>query len=153
MKQFIVVMALIVLAGCAGSLIRFDQYSLAMDQAVEADSSVYLGSDENFQGVLWLSPILKQEKTAVKTVKIIQNYGKYFVCAENFKNIYMIEPNSDGTTGTYKSIDVTPNDTTDVFTGISFARYGSKENTCVKFRYDGKEIFISREGEINEQCN
>jgi hypothetical protein len=146
-------LALIFLAGCAGSIIHFEQYSLAMDQAVEPDSSVYLGSDEKFQGVLWLSPILKQEKADVKSVKIIQNYGKYFVCAENFKNIYMIEPNSDGVTGTYKPIDVTPGDTTDVLTGISFARYGSKENTCVKFRYYGKEIFINREGEINEQCN
>lgn len=153
MNKFLILMAFLVLAACNSRVIQFEQYSMSMNQAISADSSIYIGDEEKFLGVLWLNPILKQEKAEVKSVKLIQNYGKYYVCAENFKNIWMVEPGKDGLTGSYKIIDVTPDDTTDVLTGISFSRYGSKENTCVKFRYNSKEIFIDRKGKLNEKCN
>jgi hypothetical protein len=153
MRRILFLTGVILLAGCAGRVIQFEQYSIAMDQAVSADSSIYLGDEEKFHGVMRLGPILEQEKAAVKSVKIIQNYGKYFLSADGFKNVWMIEPESDGLTGRYGAIDVTPGDTTDVLKDISFSRYGSKENTCIKLRYDSKEIFIDRKGKLNEKCN
>jgi hypothetical protein len=153
MNKVLVFAAIILLAACANRIIQFEQYSIAMNQKISADSSIYLGDEEKFQGVVWLEPILKQENAEVKSVKLILNYGIYYLCAEGFKNIWMIEPEEDGMTGEYKALDVTPDDATDVMTGISFSRYGSKENTCVKFRYNDKEIYIDRKGKLNEKCN
>ena len=86
-------------------------------------------------------------------MKLIENYGIYYLCADDFKNVWIIQPGDDGMTGSFKAIDVTPDDETDTMKGISFSRYGSKENTCVKFRFNGNEIFIDRKGKLNEKCN
>ena len=153
MKKVLIVAAIFFLVACAGRMIQFEQYSMAMSQKISADSSIYLGSDETFQGVIWLNPILKQENIKVEFVNFIENYGIYYLCADEFKNVWLIEPGDDGMTGSYKAIDVTPEDENDTMNEISFSRYGSKENTCVKFRYNGKEIFIDRKGKLNENCN
>jgi hypothetical protein len=153
MKKIIFIAAVFFLVACAGRMIQFEQYSMAMTQKISADSSIYLGGEETFQGVIWLNPILKQENVEVENVKFIENYGVYYLCADDFKNVWLIEPGDDGVTGSYKAIDVTPEDETDVMKGISFSRYGSKENTCVKFRFNGNEIFIDRKGKLNEKCN
>lgn len=152
MNKVLVFMTLIFLAACASRILQFEQYSMAMTQNVSADSSIYLGDEENFQGVVCLGPILKQENTEVKTVKFIQNYGVYYLCADGFKNIWMIEPEEDGMTAEYEALDVTPDDTSDTMSSISFSRYGTKQNTCVKFRYNDKEIFIDAKGKLNEKC-
>ena len=153
MKKVLCIAAVFFLVACAGRMIQFEQYSMAMTQKVAADSSIYLGTDETFQGVIWLNPILKEENVKIESVKFIENYGVYYFCAEGFKNVWVIEPEEDGVTGEYEALDVTPDDPNDIMKGISFSRYGSKENTCVKFRYNGKEIFIDRKGKLNEKCN
>ncbi len=153
MKKVLIIATVFFLVACAGRMIQFEQYSMAMTQKVAADSSIYLGTDETFQGVIWLNPILKEENVKVELVKFIENYGIYYLCADEFKNVWIIEPGSDGMTGSYKSIDVTPDDETDTMKGISFSRYGSNENTCVKFRFNDNEIFIDRKGNLNEKCN
>jgi len=153
MKKVIILAAVFLLIACAGRMIQFEQYSMAMTQKVAADSSIYLGTDETFQGVIWLNPILKEENVKVESVKFIENYGVYYLCADGFKKIWKIQPGKDGVTGEYKAIDVTPDDENDSMTGVSFSRYGSKEKTCVKFRNSGKEIFIDRKGNLNEKCN
>ena len=53
-------------------MIKFDQYSVAMNLKVEADSSVFIGEDEKFTAILFLGPILKEENTSPKKVKIIK---------------------------------------------------------------------------------
>ncbi|MBN1406338.1 MAG: hypothetical protein JW956_01035 [Calditrichaceae bacterium] len=153
MKKAICIAAVFFLVACAGRMIQFEQYSMAMSQKVSAESSIYLGSDETFQGVIWLNPILKEENVKTESVKLIENYGIYYLCADDFKNVWIIQPGDDGMTGSFKAIDVTPDDETDTMKGISFSRYGSKENTCVKFRFNGNEIFIDRKGKLNEKCN
>jgi hypothetical protein len=152
MKIIIFSLIFLLLAGCSSRIVTFEQYSVAMNLKVEADSSVYIGSVEKFSGVLWLAPILLQEKSKVNEVKLIQNFGKYYVCADNFKNVWLIEPKSDGMSANYKALDVTPKDTSDVYSNVGFSRYGSKDKTCVKFRYNKQEIFIDRKGKINEEC-
>jgi hypothetical protein len=123
-----------------------------MNLKVAADSSVTIGSDEQFFGVLWLNQILKAENVPVEKIKLIQNYGSYFICADNFKHVWMIEPEDDGLSGEYKSIDLTPKDQTDVYNEIGFSRYGSREDACVKFRFNKKEVFIDRKGNVHEKC-
>lgn len=153
MNKVVSLFLVFMLAGCTSRIVKFEQYSIAMNLKVEADSSVYIGSDEKFSGVVWLNPIFTHEKTAVKEVKLIQNYGVFFLCADNFRNIWLIEPKSDGISAKYESLDVTPEDTTDAYTNIGFSRYGSQEKACVKFKYNQKEVFIDRKGKINEKCN
>ncbi|HNW58420.1 MAG TPA: hypothetical protein PKI62_01935 [bacterium] len=152
MKKALILIALIAMAGCSKQLVRFDQYSVAMNLKVDADSSVFLGDGDKFNGVLFLSPILKKENATVTSVKVIQNYGRYYLCAEDFKNLWVIQPADDGTSGKYKAIDVTPEDKTDALKNISLARYGDDEKTCVRFRFNGKEIFINKKGGLNEEC-
>jgi hypothetical protein len=153
MRKILLIAGLFFLVACAGRMIQFEQYSMAMTQKVAADSSIYLGTDETFQGVIWLNPILKEENVKIEKVIFIENYGIYYLCADKFKYVWLIEPEEDGMTGEYKAIDVTPDDETDMMKDISFSRYGSKENTCVKFRFNGNEIFIDRKGNLNEKCN
>ncbi len=54
--------------GCAATVVRFEQYSMLMSLPVAADSSVTIGNDERFYGVLWLNPILKAENVPVEKV-------------------------------------------------------------------------------------
>ncbi len=152
MKKALMLIVLIFLAGCSKQLVRFDQYSVAMNLKVEADSSVYLGDGDKFNGVLFLGPILQKETAPVTAVKVIQNYGRYYLCAEEFQNLWMIQPTADGTSGKYKAIDVTPEDKSDTLKNIGLARYGDQEKTCVRFRFNGKEIFINQKGGLNEEC-
>jgi len=153
MRIFVLSLIFFIFSGCTSRIVKFEQYSVAMNLKVEADSSVYIGSDEKFNGVLWLNPILQQEKTAVKEVILIQNFGKFYVCADKFKNVWLIEPKSDGASADYKALDVTPKDTSDVYQDIGFSRYGSQDKVCVKFRFNKQEIFLNRKGKVNEKCN
>jgi hypothetical protein len=153
MRIIIIASVFFILSGCTSRIVKFEQYSVAMNLKVETDSSVYIGSDEKFSGVLWLNPILKQEKISAKEVKLIQNFGKFYVCADHFKNVWLIEPKSDGISADYKALDVTPKDTSDVYHDIGFSRYGSKDKACVKFRFNKQEIFIDRKGKVNEKCD
>ncbi len=152
MKRLFLLVAVLVLFNCASRMIQFEQYSMSMNLKVAADSSVTVGNDEHFFGVLWLNSILKSENVPVEKIKLIQNYGTYFLCAENFKHVWMIEPEDDGISGEYKAIDVTPKDKTDVYNEIAFSRYGSRENACVKFRFNKKEVFINKKGDVHEKC-
>jgi hypothetical protein len=152
MKKALIVIAMVAMAGCSKQLVRFDQYSVSMNLKVDADSSIYLGDGDKFNGVLFINPILKEENVPVSSVKLIQNYGRYYLCAEDFKNLWMIQPASDGISGKYKAVDVTPEDETDVLKNISLARYGTDDKTCVRFRFNGKEIFINQKGGLNEEC-
>jgi hypothetical protein len=151
-KRIIILVAAMILLNCAASKLKFEQYSVTMNLKVTADSSITVGSDEQFFGVLWLNSVLKAENVPVEKIKLIQNYGKYFICAENFKHVWMIEPEEDGLSGVYKAIDVTPKDKTDIYNEIGFSRYGSRENACVKFRFNNKEVFIDRKGNVHEKC-
>lgn len=152
MKRLILLVAVLVLFNCAAHLVKFEQYSVSMNLKVAADSSVTIGSDEQFFGVLWLNSVLKAENVAAEKIKLIQSYGRYFICAENFKHVWMVEPEEDGLSGEYKAIDITPKDKTDVYNEIAFSRYGSRENACVKFRFNNKEVFIDRKGNVHEKC-
>lgn len=152
MKQLIFLVVTFVLLNCAANSIKFEQYSVSMNLKVAADSSVTIGSDEQFFGVLWLNSILKTENVAVEKIKLIQNYGRYFVCAENFKHVWLIEPEEDGLSGEYQAIDVTPKDKADGYNEIGFSRYGTPENACVKFRFNKQEVFIDRKGNVHEKC-
>jgi hypothetical protein len=151
-KRLILLVAVLTLIGCAANIVKFEQYSVSMNLKVAADSSVTIGSDEQFFGVLWLNSILKTENVPVEKIKLIQNYGRYFVCAENFKHVWLVEPEEDGLSGEYKAIDVTPKDKTDGYNEIGFSRYGSRENACVKFRFNKTEVFIDRKGNVHEKC-
>lgn len=152
MKKALIFIALIALAGCSKQMVRFDQYSVAMNLTVDADSSVYLGDGDKFNGVLFLNPILKAENLSVSSVKLIQNFGKYYICADDFKSVWVIEPQADGLSGKYKAIDVTPEDKTDGLKNVNLARFGTPEKACVRFRFNGKEIFINKKGGLNEEC-
>jgi len=152
MKKSIFLILTFILFACSSKMVRFEQYSVSMNLKVAADSSVTIGDDEKFYGILWLNPIMKAENTKTEKVKLIQNYGKYFVCADQFKNIWMIEPEEDGVSGEYKPIDVTPDDKTDAYSEIGLSRYGSKDKTCVKFRFNKKEVFIDMKGKVHEKC-
>lgn len=153
MKQFILLGWVLILLSCAARVVRFEQYSVAMNLPVAADSSVIVGSDEHFSGVLWLNTILRAENVPVEKIKIIQNYGRYYLAAENFQHIWVIEPEEDGLSGEYKAIDVTPKDKADRYTKVGFSRYGTSEKACVKFRFNNSEVFIDRKGNVNEKCN
>lgn len=152
MKRFIFLIPLFVWFGCTANMVKFEQYSVSMNLKVAADSSVTIGADDQFLGVLWLNPILETEKVSVEKLTLIQNYGRYFICANNFKQVWMIEPKADGLSGKYTAIDVTPDDKTDAYDQIAFSRYGSREDACVKFRFNKKEVFIDRKGNVNEKC-
>jgi hypothetical protein len=152
MQKLSLLIFLFILFACSSKMVRFEQYSVSMNLKVAADSSVTIGDDEKFYGVLWLNPILKEENVKTDKIKLIQNFGKYFVCGDQFKNVWMIEPEDDGATGEYKAIDVTPDDKTDTYSEISLSRYGSKEKTCVKFRFNKKEVFIDMKGKVHETC-
>lgn len=152
MKRLSFLVAIFLLFNCAAQLVKFEQYSVSMNLEVAADSSVTVGSDEQFFGVLWLNAILKTENVPVEKIKLIQNYGKYFICAENFQHVWIIEPEDDGLSGEYQSIDITPEEKSDAYTEISFSRYGSREQACVKFRFNKQEVFIDRKGKVHEKC-
>jgi len=152
-KRFILLFWVLLLVGCSARVVKFEQYSVAMNLKVEADSSVIIGDDEKFFGVMWLTPILEAENVQVEKIKVIQNYGKYFVCANNFTHLWMVEPKSDGLSGAYKAIDVTPKDKTDAYSDVGLSRYGSREKACVKFRFNKQEVFIDRKGKVNEKCS
>lgn len=152
MKRFIFLIPLFMWLGCSANMVKLEQYSVSMNLKVAADSSVTIGADDQFLGVLWLNPILETEQVSVEQLKLIQNYGRYFICAENFKHVWMIEPKTDGLSGKYTAIDVTPDDKTDAYSEIAFSRYGSRDNACVKFRFNKNEVFMDRKGNVNEKC-
>lgn len=151
MRKIMLCMLLLAIWGCSSRILKFEQYSVAMNLAVSPDSSLYIGKDDQFSGILWLQPILKAENIAVKSVKLIQNYGRFFLCAENFKNVWLIEPAKDGLSAKYKAVDVTPKDKNDVLTSIGFSRYGTEEVTYVKFRFNKNEVLIDKKGGIDEK--
>ena len=153
MRYLLFFIALLLAIGCAGKMIKFDQYSVVMNLKVEADNSIFIGDDDKFTGILFLTPILEKENISIKRIKLVKNYGKYYLCGENFKNVWVIEPKNDGLTANYKSIDVTPDDKEDRYTNIGFSRYGAKENVCVKFKFNKQNMFIDKKGKINEKCN
>ena len=153
MKYISIFIFLIIAIGCAGKLIKFDQYSVAMNLEVEADSSIFIGEDDKFTGILFLKPIMEDEKLKMNKVKLIKNYGKYYLCAENFKKVWIIEPKGDGLTASYKAIDVTPRDKEDRYKSIGFSRYGTKDNVCIKFKFNNQNMFIDKKGKVNEECN
>ncbi|MDZ7264759.1 MAG: hypothetical protein ONB16_09260 [candidate division KSB1 bacterium] len=153
MKQIIFLGSVLIVLSCATRVVRFEQYSVTMNLPVAADSSVVIGNDQHFSGVLWLNTILKAENVPVEKIKLIQNYGRYFLCAENFQHVWLIEPEEDGLSGEFKAIDVTPKDKADRYTDIGFSRYGTREHACVKFRFNKQEVFINRKGNVDEKCN
>lgn len=152
MKKALFLVILIALAGCSKQVVRFDQYSMAMNLKVEADSSLFLGDDDKFTGVLFINQILAAEKVPVSTIKLIKNYGKYYLCADDFQNLWQIEPRNDGLSAVYKAVDVTPEDKTDLLKNVNLSRYGTAEKSCVRFRFNGKEVFINQKGGLNEEC-
>lgn len=152
-KRYILFSAALIFFGCAASITKFEQYSLSMNLKVAADSTVTVGSDEHFSGVLWLNPVLKTENVPAEKIKLIQNFGRYFVCAENFQHVWMVQPKDDGISGKYKAIDVTPDDEADAYREIGFSRYGSRDHACVKFRFNKQEVYIDRKGNIHEKCD
>lgn len=148
-KLFFVGMAL--LAACSSARrVPFEQYSVAMNLPVEADSSVFIGTGEKFNGVLWLNEVLRIEQASTKSVSVIENYGKLYVCADQFKNVWIMSPDGDGMTASCKTVDVTPDDKTDAYSSVGFSRYGSKENAAVRFRFNGRQIFIDKKGKAHE---
>ena len=151
MKYIFTCIIIILAIGCAGKLIKFDQYSEVMSLKVEPDNSVFIGEDDNFTGVLFIGPIFTEENISPKKVKLIKNYGKYYLCAENFRNVWIIEPKNDGKSAGYKAIDATPGEKDDRYSGIGFSRYGSKENVNIKFKFNSKTVFIDRKGKIHEE--
>lgn len=153
MKRLIFLIPALIVFGCGATVTRFEQYSMSMNLKVAADSSITIGDDENFSGVLWLNPILMSENVPVDHVKLIQNYGAYYICADQFKHVWMVEPEEDGLSGGFKDIDVTPDDKADVYAEIGLSRYGSRENTCVKFKFNKTEVFIDKKGRVHEKCN
>lgn len=152
MKRIILLVALIGLLSCAANRIKFEQFSVSLHLQVAPDSSVTIGSDEQFLGILWLTEILRTENVPVEKIKLIQNYGRYFICAEGFKHVWMVDPQKDGMSAKSKPIDVTPKDKSDAYRQIALSRYGTRDNACVKFRFNQKEIFIDRKGKIHEKC-
>lgn len=153
MQRLIFILPLMMLLSCAASVTRFEQYSLSMSLPVAADSSVTIGDDERLNGVLWLTPILKAEDVTIERIKLIQNYGFYYLCGEGFKHVWVIERKRDGLTGKYKALDVTPKDKTDVYEGVGFARYGEGEQVCVRFKFNKQEVYIDKKGRAHETCN
>lgn len=151
MKGLLPAIAAALFLACAATVTRFEQYSPAMTLAVEPDSTVVIGRDDQFTGVLWLNPILAAEKTPVTQVKLIENYGVYFVAAEGFRRIWMIEPKGDGMSAVYRSVDVTPKDETDVYERISLSRYGTSDNACVRVRLGRREAFVDKKGRVYEK--
>lgn len=149
-KIVMLVWPLLVLACAGGKQLAFEQYSVAMNLVVEADSSVFIGTGEKFSGVLWLQPVLKTEQVSTPSVKVIQNYGAYYVCAERFKNIWVVQPKSDGLSASTRPLDVTPKDKADDYTNIAFSRYGAKEKAMVRFRFGSREVFIDKKGGVHE---
>ena len=150
MKYILTITLILLTISCAGKLIKFDQYSMAMSLKVEADSSVFIGEDEIFTGILFLGPIMKEENITLKKVKVIKNYGKYYLSAEKFKNVWIIKPKDDGISASYKAVDVTPDNKDDHYSNIGFSRYGKKEDVAVKFKFNNKNVFIDRKGNIHE---
>jgi hypothetical protein len=150
MKKLIIA-GLALLAACSGARrVPFAQYSVAMNLTVEADSSVFIGTDEKFNGVLWINDILRAEQTPAKSVSVIENYGKLYVCTDQFKNVWIVTPHKDGLTASCKALDVTPDDETDAYSSVGFSRYGSRENAAVRFRFSGRQIFIDKKGKVHE---
>lgn len=151
MKRLIFLILVFLWLGCASTLLRFEQYSMVMNLPVAADSSVTLGNDDHFSGILWLNPILKAENVPTTQIKLIQNYGIYFLCAENFRRVWMIERGNDGLSANYKAIDVTPADETDAYTKIYLSRYGTLQKTYVKFKFNNGEVYLDRKGHFYEK--
>jgi hypothetical protein len=149
-KVFFPPLLLLALACSAGKQLVFEQYSLAMTATVEPDSSIYVGNSDKFSGVIRLLPIFENENLAPKSVKLIENYGLYYICADQFKNVWVVRPKSDGMNAGFKALDVTPKDKTDSYTNVNFSRYGSKDKAVVRFRYNGTQIHIDRKGGLNE---
>ena len=153
MKKLLFAVLCIMTVHCANKqVVRFERYSVSMNLPIESDSTVYIGTPEKFVGLLSLAPILKAENIDINAVKLIENYGKYYVCADQFKNIWLIDPKGDGMTAKYKAIDVTPEDQTDSLNETGFARYGSGDRVCIKFRFNQKEMFINKKGIVHEIC-
>ena len=153
MKKSLLLLSALIFISCAGrQVVKFERYSVSMILPVEADSTVYVGTPEKFVGVLSIEPILKAENVKIQSIKVIENFGIFFVCADQFQHIWMIEPRGDGMTARYKAIDVTPDDKTDRMSDTGFSRYGSDDNVCIKFRNSQNEVFINKKGKIDEEC-
>jgi hypothetical protein len=153
MKKFLLLIICMMVFHCANKqVVKFDRYSVSMNLPIESDSTIYIGTPEKFVGVLSLVPILKAENVSTNTIKLIENYGKFYVCADQFKNLWLIEPLGDGLTAQYKALDVTPEDKTDSLTDTGFARYGSGDKVCIKFRFNKKEVFINKKGVAHDIC-
>lgn len=153
MKKLLFLVICLTAVYCASNkVVKFDRYSVSMNLPIESDSTIYIGTPEKFVGVLSLAPILKAENAEIQSIKLIENYGKFYICADQFKHLWLIDPQGDGLTAKYKAIDVTPNDKTDYLTDTGFARYGSEDKVCIKFRFNNKEVFINKKGTVHENC-
>jgi len=151
MKKRWIFLLLPLFIACSGAQrVPFERYSVAMNLPVEADSSVFIGTTENFNGVLRLNAILQVEQTPIEAVKLIENYGKYYLSADQFKNVWILEPHKDGVTARAKALDVTPEDKTDGYANIGFSRYGSKDKAMVRFRFNHRQLYIDRKGGVHE---
>ncbi len=153
MKRIVSALPLVLVLGCAATLTRFEQYSPAMTLSVDADSSVTVGCDDKFFGVLGLGPIFEAENGFIRQVKVIENYGLFYVVGEGFRRVWIIEPKSDGMRAKVRGVDVTPKDEGDVYADVSLSRYGSRENAAVRFRFNGRQVFIDRKGRAYDKWN
>jgi len=151
-KRIIFLAAIVILSHCAAQRVKLEQFSVSLNLPVAQDSSVAIGSDEQFFGVLWINEILKAENVSVEKIKLIQNYGRYYLCAEGFKHLWIVAPQQDGMSAKYKAVDVTPKDKNDDYRQIGLSRYGTREHACVKFRFNQQEVFIDRKGNVHETC-
>lgn len=143
-------------AGPGQPTLTLEQHSLRIPLTLEADGSVTLAERPPLVGRLDLSPILKAEgmqpggKTR-PTIQLMVHYGRLYVVADDFRNLWEITPRPGTTTASYRPIAVVPGSAP--LKGVRLSRYGSDHASCLRLdRTTGAPVFITAAGEARDAC-
>jgi len=138
--------------------LMLEQHSLRIPLTLEADGSVTLAERPPLVGRLDLSPILKQEgvqpgEKTRPTIQLMMYYGRLYVVADAFRNLWEITPRPGTTAASYRPIAVARDQGSGPLKGVRLSRYGSDRASCLRLdRTTGAPIFITAAGEARDDC-
>lgn len=138
--------------------LTLEQHSLRIPLTLDAEGTVVLAEHPPLVGRIDLSPILSAEgvhpgATGRATVQLMMHYGRLYVVADDFRDIWEITPRPGTTAATYRPIHLTRESGRGPLKDVRLSRYGSAGSSCLRLdRLGSSPVFITSQGEARDDC-
>lgn len=160
----LLLVAAMLLTGCAvrhlpSSLpsLPFEEHTLRLQPALEADGSVSLARYQPLAGKIGLRPILEAEglwpASPRMKVQILVNYGRFYVAGDGFRSIWEISPSAGASGAAYRPVILLAKAGKPVPKGVRLSRYGLSESSCLRVDWEGGDaVYVTRQGKVHDHC-